>query len=165
MKWARSLPDLILDHDDQIAAWVSDRVPHNRGRGFGACRAIGVGLDGVVIAGFVYFNFQPEAGHIEMGLAADCPRWATRRVIHDLLRFPFVICDCQRVTLVTSEDNQKALRVAEATGFRREALLERAYGRDENAVLLRQFREEWEAGKFGLRMQRDADQGTSPAAA
>lgn len=127
-------------------------------RGFGECRAIGVGIGGTIVAGFVYFNWFPEARTIEMGLAADTPRWATRSTIRALLAYAFVTCNAQRITLVTSEANDKAIKVALGTGFKREALIERAYGPNENAVLFRQFVEEWQAGPFRLRIDH-ADEG------
>lgn len=158
------MPDLVYGFDEHVANWVAERVPQVQ-RGFGPCKAIGVSKDGVLIAGFVYLHWSPEAGTIEMGLAADSPKWATRRVIHFLLTYPFVDCDCQRITLVTSAQNDRANRLAEGLGFKREAVLERAFGPSEDAVIMRLFREEWLAGKYHLGDVPHADQRTSPDAA
>lgn len=158
------MPELVYGFDEYVASWVAERVPQVH-RGFGNCKAIGVSHNGVLIAGFVYLHWSPEAGTIEMGLAADSPKWATRRAIHWLLRYPFVDCDCQRITLVTSANNDRANRLAEGLGFKREAVLERAFGPSENAVIMRLFREEWQAGKYCLGDVTNADKGRDTKAA
>lgn len=144
-------PELLRGFDKEVAEWVSDRCS-NVHHGFDPnVRAIGVMLNSEIIAGFVYSDFQENFGTIEMSLAADSPKWATRRIIHELLKYPFIGCGCQRITITTGEDNVKALRLATGIGFVEEAVVKRAYGRYNNAVLLRLFKEDWEAGKYGKR--------------
>lgn len=143
---------ILKGQDQLVAEWVLARCDNiHYGLAAGSYLSLGVVLDDKLIAGFVYSDWQPQFGTMEMSLAADSPRWATRRVIHELLAYPFIVRECQRVTVVTSQNNHKALRLAEGVGFVREAIVERAYGKDENAILLRLFREEWEAGKYGMR--------------
>lgn len=141
---------LLHQADYHVARWVIDHYdePHY-GWAEGSYKATGVLRDGEILAGFVYHNWIPEFGTMEMSLASVSPRWASRAIVRALLSYPFVERACQRITVVTAEDNSKALRLAEGVGFSREAVIERAYGMGRNAVLLRLFREDWEAGKYG----------------
>jgi len=145
------LSDLILQMDKQVATWVWDKcsnvkfaLPDNSYKGIGVSNSNGM------LAGFVYSDWQPEFGTIEMSLAAVSPRWASRRIISFLLAYPFNDLDCQRISVVTSENNQKALRLAQGVGFVKEALIERHYGMNENAIVLRLFKEDWQLGKYGV---------------
>lgn len=148
MRSGRWLSDLVYGLDELVAHWVSERCGAERGFGQGY-RAIGVSKGNSLIAGFVYHDWFPEFGVMEMSLAADSPKWASRRVISALLQFPFVGCGVQRIGVMVESGNDKALRLAEGVGFEREAVLERAYGPGRDAVVLRLFREDWEAGRFG----------------
>lgn len=142
---------LLYGYDAEVRDWVSSRcaLVHF---GFDAqSRAIGVLLNNELVAGFVYSDYQPNFRTIEMSIAADSSKWASKRVIYELLAYPFIGCDCQRITVTTAETNHKALRLATGVGFVQEAVVERAYGKNENAVLLRLFKEEWQAGKYGMR--------------
>ena len=143
---------LLFGADDEVIAWIVERVENNHGRGFGEARAVGVlNDDEQLVAGIVFFNWFPEAGTIEMGIAADTPKWATRRIIARLLSYAFDDCNCQRVTLVTGEDNADAIRLATGVGFKKEAVIVSGYGRNKNAVLLRLLDHEWRSGIYRVR--------------
>lgn len=144
-----SRPFLVIDRDEAVAEWVGARCANIHRSFAGPFRAIGVGLGGELVAGFVYSNYQPEFGTIEMSLAAATPRWAARRIISVLLRYPFEALDCQRISVICDATNHKAIRLAEGVGFEREADLCRYYGPERDAVLLRLFREDWRGGKYG----------------
>lgn len=153
-------PILVNGIDDAVANWVAERcsnIPY--GWAEGSIKATGVGLDTQIIAGAVYSNWQPEFGTMEMYFASDSSKWATRRIIHGLLAHPFIECECQRITVCIPENNRDALNLATGVGFEPEARLDRAYGLDESAIILRLFREDWEKGKFGL---RDEDMPRGP---
>jgi RimJ/RimL family protein N-acetyltransferase len=151
MKQAKPLSELLWGHAEAVANWVWQRcdkihrqLPEN------TYQAVGVVDGNGVQAGFIFHDWLPEFGTIDMTLAAETPRWASRRIIRQILSYPFVTLDCQRITVVTSEQNKLALRLAEGVGFKREATIERAYGPNENAVLLRLFKEDWLSGKYGV---------------
>jgi RimJ/RimL family protein N-acetyltransferase len=145
------LPDLIFGHDEAVARWVAARIPQAEAGFAGPIRAIGVGIDGMVVAGFVYSNWHTKAGSVELSVAAENPRWATLRIVSRLLEYPFLTCDCQRITLSTSERNSRAQRLAMGLGFVPEAVIVRAYGLTENAIVLRLFREDWLRSKFHIK--------------
>jgi len=139
-------------HDPQltrfIGEWVSERVTSTGEIGFnGDFNALGVVHNDSLIAGVVYHDYHPIYRTICIQLCGDDAHWATRRTIKLLGDYPFVELDCQRVTALINSDNEKALRLAEGVGFKREAVLERAAG-DKDIIVLRLFQEEWLKGKF-----------------
>lgn len=132
-----------------VGEWVSLRTSNNGELGFsGNFNAIAVVHSDRLLAGFVYHDWNPLYQTIHMTLASDTPRWASRRVIEGLLRYPFEELKVQRITVTINENNAASLRLAEGVGFKREAVIERGAGQFGNIIVLRLFVEEWRAGKF-----------------
>ena len=70
--------DFVYNHDAEVAHFVGQLSPP-AGGGFGRCKTIGmIDGEGKLIAGLVYFNYDPEAEAIEFGAAAITPRWFTQ---------------------------------------------------------------------------------------
>ena len=133
----------------EIGKWVSNITSDNGEMGFnGNYNAIGVVENNELIAGFVYHDWHPVYQTIHMTLASIAPKWATRRVIEGLLRYPFIELKVQRITVTINENNHSSLRLAEGVGFKREAILERGAGPFGSIIVLRLFIEEWRSGKF-----------------
>lgn len=105
---------LVYGRSDEISAWVAVRI-EGCARGFGECQAIGIDRGGL-IAGFVYHNWSPEHGTIEISAAAVSPRWATRRNIAAVLAYPFDGLQCRLVTARHSERNAAARRLWRGLG-------------------------------------------------
>lgn len=138
----------LYGHDDAVAKFVAELVPHNAGRGFGRCKAIGVlDGDGRLIAGIVYGNWDPQAGVIEIAAAAISPRWLTRRTIDMMYGFPFRQLECQMVVQRTPADNERLLRQLAVGGYNF-YLIPRLLGRDRDCVVCTLTREAWLASKF-----------------
>lgn len=132
-----------------VGDWVSKRTTNTGELGFaGNFNAIAVVHNDTLLAGFVYHDWNPQFQTIHMTLAADTPRWASRRVIEGLLRYPFVELDVQRITVTINENNSASLRLAEGIGFKREAVIERGAGKFSNIIVLRLFIEEWHSSRF-----------------
>ena len=54
--------EFVYGHDEEIARFVARSVP--TGTDFGRCKTIGViDADGKLIAGLVYFNYDPRRCH------------------------------------------------------------------------------------------------------
>lgn len=96
---------LIHGHDAAVAAWVgrhvSPVIPD-----FGPCVAIGVAQGDAMLAGAVYNNWRHP--NIEITFAMDSPKWASRRNIACILRYPFVQLRCLRITAFTAAGNDRA---------------------------------------------------------
>lgn len=128
--------------DEYVAQWVEHRIPHVR-FGRAAFVAIGVLYDNKATAGVIYHNYLPAYGNIEMSIAADSPKWASRRIITELLRYPFVQLGCQRVTACVAASNKQSLRLNLGLGFEIEGYVRRGFG-DEDLIVMGLLREEAE---------------------
>ena len=135
---------LLYGRDAEVAAWVSEKIPHMFGGDFGPCSAIGITSQDRLIAGVVFHEYQPEYGTIQMSLAAISPMWARRKTIGDFLAYPFYQLGVYKVWTATPRDNEPALKVNEHAGFKREAVLAHHFGRKRHAVICRLLRPDYQ---------------------
>jgi len=134
---------LLYGHDEEIAAWVAERIPHVRGGSFGPCAAIGVASGGRLLAGIVYHDYQPDCSNVQLSMAADSPLWARRENIAGLLAYPFIQLGCWMVWTATPPGNERALRVNEHIGFQRKTIIPHAFGRKRHAVICQMLRTDY----------------------
>lgn len=142
---------LLLGHDADVAAWVAAHIPQMQDSlGFGPCAAIGV-LDakGAPMGGVVFHNYQPTFRTIDLSGAAVSARWLTRRIVHDILAYPFEQLDCLRISSITAKRNHQARAVLEKLGFRREGGHRLGFGVYGDAISYGLLQREWRAGRFG----------------
>lgn len=131
------MPQLAFGFDEQIAAWVAERIPHVRGHDFGPCAAIGVVSNDKILAGIVYHDYQEQFRTIQLSMAAENPMWARRSIIAGLLHYPFEQLGCFKVWTGTPADNEAALKVNIHIGFKREAVLAHHFGPKRHGVVCR----------------------------
>ena len=84
----------LYGYDAEVAQFVAQLIPSCRERGFGRCKTIGV-LDGegMLIAGLVYHNYDPDARVIEISAAALTQAgkiWMTRETLKRMFQYPFL---------------------------------------------------------------------------
>lgn len=140
----------VYGHDDIVAEFVRKLIPHCH-RGFGKCRTIGIiNEDGVLIAGIVYNNYDPDAEVIELSGAAIDPRWLTRESIARMSRYPFLELGVQMVVQRTPMDNEPLLRQLAATNYTF-IKVPRMFGRERDGVLCLLTYEDWVDNKFNKR--------------
>ena len=72
---------------------------------------------------------------VEVTIAADSPRWATRQTIQTLLAYPFMQLKCQRVSAFVRKGNKRARRLNEGLGFVLEGRLRDAGPNNETVLL------------------------------
>lgn len=99
------------DHPDVIE-WLTRRTPNALTPHLMQCLAMHDGKDMVAVVG--YFNYTPR--NVEMAIAAEGP-WATRHRMREIFRYPFEFLKVERVTACTGDDNAKAIRLLEKSGF------------------------------------------------
>lgn len=58
-----------------------------------------------VVAGVIYHNYNPDAGTIEFSCYSQKKRWLTRKIINQILRYPFEELKLRVVFARFSEDN------------------------------------------------------------
>ncbi len=138
----------VWGQDEAVAEWVSARIPHMAGDDFGPCRAVGVASqNGRALAGVVFSNYQPKCRSIELSFAAETPRWLSRRLICEILAYPFDQLGCQRLTTITPRKARPARRFLDAFGFKREGLVRKGFG-DDDAVISGLLQREWLASRW-----------------
>jgi len=117
-------------------------------------RAIGIANDdNELIAGIVYFNYNPDAGTIEMSIEAlPKQRWLTRTTLAVMFQYPFLHCGCQMLITKTSARSTHVLRMLAAMNFTL-ILVPRSGGRNEDGVLCLLTDDDWRAGKFCQRFK------------
>lgn len=147
---------LLYSHSDEVATWVGWRIPYVAKRlardptapPFGPAQAIGVINEaGELVAGVVYHGYDQDCPSVEMSFAASTPKWLTRAIIGELLRYPYDGLGCKRITGVTPRKATSARRFLEKFGFRREGVATDAFG-DDDAIISRLLKREWLATKW-----------------
>lgn len=146
---------LVFGYDQAVADWVQMQTPHVAARGFGACTAIGVAHDEVLLGGVVYHDFQPDHRSIQMSAASIDTRWligptgARKSVLQGLFAYPFVQLGCERVGMIVPKKNKRARAFCEGFGFKREGVARRGFYPDD-AILYGLLRSEWFAGPWAV---------------
>jgi hypothetical protein len=141
----------VYGQNELVSAAVAAMIPQMHGRGFGNCTTIGV-LDGkALVAGIIYHNWEPDAGIIEMSVAAlpGVP-WLSRETIHRMYSFPFVQLGCQMVINRIAADDERLLAQCARLGY---DLIKfpRMLGRDRDGVIGQLTVEAWNANKISKR--------------
>lgn len=150
--------NVIYGHDEPLARWACDRIPwanyHPDMRAVGV--ADGLDADSQLLAVVTFFDYRAPAmvngaewyNTVECGIAAVSPRWASRRVIKEILSIPFRQFKVRKVRLVVPSTNKRALRFAEGIGFTPEGTLRHEYAKGVHACVLGLLRNEFERADF-----------------
>ena len=114
---------------DQMLAWARQRLPID----FGLAYPVGICRDGQLVCVCVFHNFRGV--NIEMSIAADSPRWATKQAISFLLAWPFVTHpEVRRITALVERRNKRSRKLCAGIGFRLEGTLLDAAPNDDMIV-------------------------------
>lgn len=144
--------DYLYNQDEAVADFVRQLIPSVRARGFSKCKTIGIIDGGLLIAGLVYHNYDPDAEIIEIsGAALPGEYWMTRETLKRMYQYPFLGCRCQMVINRVPAEDERQLRMLAAFGYSL-ILVPRGLGRDKDLVIATLTREEWEANKFNKRL-------------
>jgi len=138
---------LVYGIDEFVGEWVVRRlsVPGlESSNGLRPFRAIGVERDGCLVAGVVYHQFNPMRETMEVTIASDTPRWATKGVISRLLSYPFDDCGVYTLCGYVQHNNERALKFDVGIGFKKEGVLRHRFGRGKHAVSFSMIKPEYE---------------------
>lgn len=133
---------LVFGHDEAIARWVVERVPHAEGMPPEPYHCIGVADGDRLVAGVVYAGWT--AGNCEMSIAADTPRWAQRGVIRAILHYPLVQQGMRRVTAMVPHDEARTIRFNKGIGFKTEGTLRDWFGPRRHGVIMGFMRRDYD---------------------
>lgn len=135
---------LLLGHDQIVSHWVAQHIPHMRGD-FGPSSAIGiVDENNQPMAGVVFHDYQEAYGTIQLSAAAESPRWATKKLIGAILRYPFRQLRVHKVWTATEHENHRAIKFNKGVGFTQEATLKDHFGTGKHAVICRMLKRDFE---------------------
>jgi RimJ/RimL family protein N-acetyltransferase len=109
----------------------------------GRAHAIGIGIDGEIVAGMAVMNVDNRHGNAEIAMATSGPRWASRATVRKLLEYPFCQLGLRRITTIISAANEPALKLNRQLGFKQEGVMRHGMG-DEDAIIMGLLREEAE---------------------
>lgn len=102
--------------------------------GFKDFGTLGVLKGSELIAGVVYYDWDQDAGVIQISAYATDERWMTRPVLTELFAIAFDQLRCQLVVIRVSENNQRMISIARRLGFD-EYLIPRLGGRHESQYI------------------------------
>jgi RimJ/RimL family protein N-acetyltransferase len=126
---------LIYGQDEYVSKWVSDLIPY--AGDFGPCVTIGATIGDRLIAGFVYNDYQPQFGTIQLSMASTSPMWAKPEIIKGVLSYPFEQLGCYKVWLAIAQSNAKMLKITKRIGFKQEAILAHHFGIKNHCIMER----------------------------
>jgi RimJ/RimL family protein N-acetyltransferase len=125
--------NLLLGSDNYVAKWVQHRIPYVR-NGWTKFTAIGLtDNDHKLVCGVVYHDLD-AAINIQMSIAADTPKWASKQSLKWFFQYPFEQLDLLRVTALTSSSNLNTQAMLERLGFKQEGVIRKGYGIDDALV-------------------------------
>lgn len=129
-------PTTVSGIDQIVADWVAVQLEMPRGS-FGPCAAIGVVLQGNLVAGVVFNNYHPhpEGATLEASIAATTPCWANRSVLRDFFSYPFVQKRATRLGVSCRKSNKHARKFVTRLGFRMEGVARRLWDGKHDAVV------------------------------
>ena len=139
--------NLLYGCDEPVSRFVASLIPFCAARGFGDCTAIGVAGHGRLLGGFVFHDYAPEAGVIEISFAGIGGRWLTRPVLYGAFSYVFDELGCQMACARTPARSSRAVRMCRAYGFR-QVTVPRLFGRSEDGIVSTLTAEDWRANGF-----------------
>ena len=138
----------VYGYDDAVARFVSDQIPFGGAGGFAPCTAMGVAnADDFLIGGFVFHNYEPEIGVIEVSFAGIERLWLTRPILYAAFSYVFNQLACQLACSRTPVRLRHACRIAGAYGFK-QVTVPRLFGRDEDGIISTLTVEDWRVNGF-----------------
>lgn len=128
--------------------WTAQKIPH-AGSGFGPdAVTIGVVDKHDMPAGCVVFNsYIPETGNIMVSFASEKRNWLTKKLISDILRYPFGQLGCGRITALVPPSATNATQFLTRMGWKREGCIRSGFG-DQDAIVWGLLASEWRFNPF-----------------
>jgi RimJ/RimL family protein N-acetyltransferase len=133
---------LVYGRDAEIAEWVSKKIGEPN---FGQCTAIGVELDGGIIAGVVYSNYVEHKGNpisVEISCASVDKKWCTRYNLRALYTYPFRQLRVPRAQVSIPVESKGVVKFNEKLGFKYEGTGRKAHFLGGDMVVLSMLRDE-----------------------
>lgn len=141
---------LLFGQDARVAEWVSSKIPHMHGHGFGQCTAIGVlNSKSELVGGCCFHDWRERFRTLEWSAAATDPRWLTPKIISGIMAYPFAQLQCRKIRAIIPRKNIRAREFHTRFGFKQEGCLRREYGGDD-AIPYGMLLSEWKRSPFNI---------------
>jgi len=150
--------EFVYGHDEEISRFIAT-FAHGQlaSDNFGRCKTIGIiDEEGKLVAGMVYFNYDPRAATIEFGSASTTPRWFNRATYRRIFEYPFMECGCQMLYAKIRADNEYLLSQFARMNFNL-TIVPRMYGRSDDGVLCTLTDDQWLDCNIAKRIYRDVN--------
>ena len=141
---------LVFGFDKELSEWAAGQIPHMAGHAFGPCRSIGVfsGNDPAdasakIQAVAVFHDYLPPVNTMQISMAARSFMWARKDIIRALLHYAFEQQEVYLLWTATPHRHEKALKVNEHIGFKRDGVLRHRYGPKNHAVMMSMTKHEY----------------------
>jgi RimJ/RimL family protein N-acetyltransferase len=147
--------EFVYDHDEEVARFITALTPGAGVAGFGRHKTIGlIDENGRLVAGLIYFNYDPNTAVIEYGGASIDRRWLCRATIRRMFEYPFIECGCQMLVTRVRAENEHLLSQLARLNFNL-TYMPRMYGRDEDGVICTLTDDQWLDSAVSKRIYRD----------
>lgn len=143
--WANHVtsPDL----NDRLCEYAALRI-WGKARPFAQATTMGVAdATGRICAAMVFYDYDADAGVIQISGAADNPHWLTRPILKEMFAYPFDELRCQAVVMRVNPDDRRLPRMLRAYGFE-QTTLKRLRGRDKDECLFVLYDDVWRDNGF-----------------
>jgi len=141
--------NLVFGENEAVSQWVAIQLGC-RPSFFFPSKAIGVSVDGDLIAGVVYNNMRPDGiGSIEMSIASIDKRWATRHNLAVFFGYPFNQLRLERAEAHCAASAMGVRDFLLKLGFSQEGIHRKAHHNGEDAVSFAMLKQDcrWINGK------------------
>lgn len=101
----------------------------------GGYEAIGVARDGVLVGGALYCDYRPCKGGGDIRIWAVGHGWLSRRIIRELLGYPFDRLGCHRVTCAVARGNKPSRELLRRLGFVEEGKLRKGLSPTQDLIV------------------------------
>lgn len=136
--------EMTWSEPERVCAFVAAQPGFDRNLEFGECQALGFLIDGELVAGVIFQNWNPRSGTIEISAGATDPRWMARKSLQRIFGYVFDDAGCQLCVLQVSERNDRMRSIARRLGFD-EIIVPRLFGRDTGGAIYTLTSEQWAA--------------------
>ena len=133
---------LVYGHDEAVADWVLERIPHVSD--FGPCSAIGVASGERLCAGVVFSGYRPDYGNIEVSIASESAHWMRPEIIGEILAYPFMDLGVWCVYATMLRDDEKTIEFNKRLGFAKPVTIGHYFGPGRHAVVTRMLRDTYD---------------------
>lgn len=128
-----------------VETFVMEQLGYDRG--FAPCSWMGFEVDGKLVAGVIFHNWNPESGVIELTAASSQRRWLTKQRLRDIFAYPFYQLECRMAVARISEHNATTRKIWRSLGAK-EHVLPELRGPQENEIVSILRAEDWAQSKF-----------------